>query len=313
MTGARFLLMLLIAGSSPLGAQEGRRLALTFDDLPVAGPVPRADRAEVFARLLGALKNERVPAIGFVNESQFRAAGKVDGSEVAWLRAWLGAGLELGNHTFSHSDLHRMTLAAYETDVLAGDSSIRSLLREEGKSPRYFRHPYLHTGRSLAVRDSLVDFLQLHGYLVAPVTDDNSDWIYAAALERALARQDSTTARRIREAYVPYMEEKLEYWERQSVTLFGREIPQILLLHANRLNADGLGALLAMIRGRGYRLISLTEALRDSAWTTPDLYAGPAGISWLHRWALSRDRHSVLREEPAVPPWVLEAAGVESE
>ena len=35
---------------------------------------------------------------------------------------------------------------------------------------------------------------------------------------------------------------------------------------------------------RGYRFISLASALEDPAWSRPDAYAGPTGVSWLHRW-----------------------------
>jgi hypothetical protein len=145
------------------------------------------------------------------------------------------------------------------------------------------------------------------------VTHDNAEWIFALAYERATGRGDAPAAARIAEAYVPYMERKLDYWERQSVRLFGREIPQVLLLHANRLNADGLPALVGMLRGRGYRLVPLDQALRDPAFDSPDSYAGPAGISWLHRWALTRGREFVLPAEPTAPEFVLQEAGVESE
>jgi peptidoglycan/xylan/chitin deacetylase (PgdA/CDA1 family) len=290
-----------------------RTIALTFDDLPVGGPVPRPDRAGVFSRILLTLERERVPAIGFVNELQLRPQGRIDSAEVALLRAWLGAGLALGNHSYSHPDLHRTRLAEFERDVLEGETLTRPLLAKVGKQPRFFRHPFLHTGRSVAIRDSLLQFLAAHGYRVAPVTDDNSDWIFSLASERALQRGDSSALRAIEMAYVPYMERKLDYWERQSVALFGREIPQVMLLHINRINADRLGYLIAMLRGRGYRLIPLEEAIADSAYGTSDSYAGPAGISWLHRWALTRGREYLVPDEPKAPAEVLSEAGVKSE
>ena len=303
--------------STGLLAQEApppsRTIAVTFDDLPVGGRVPQADRAEVFRRLTSAIRALRVPAIGFVNERQLYADGALDSSEVGLLRAWLDAGLDLGNHSFSHPDLHRVTLAAFTEDVLKGETVTRALLAERGRTPGYFRHPFLHTGRSIPIRDSLNTLLAQQGYRVGPVTHDNAEWIFALAYERATARKDQPAAAVVADAYVPYMERKLDYWERQSVTLFGREIPQVLLLHANRLNSDRLADLVGMLRRRGYRLITLDEALRDSAFTAPDSYAGPAGISWLHRWALTRGRGQILPDEPTAPGFVLKEAGVESE
>jgi peptidoglycan/xylan/chitin deacetylase (PgdA/CDA1 family) len=290
-----------------------RSIAVTFDDLPLGGRVPRADRPVVFRRLTSAIGAVRLPAIGFVNERQLYVDGALDSSEVGLLRAWLDAGLDLGNHSYSHPDLHRVALSSFTGEVLKGETVTRALLAERGRSPGYFRHPFLHTGRSIAVRDSLNNFLAQHGYRVAPVTHDNAEWIFALAYERALQRGDGPVAGRIAQAYVPYMERKLEYWERQSIRLFDREIPQVLLLHANRLNADRLAELVGMLRGRGYRLIGLDEALRDPAFASPDTYSGPAGISWLHRWALTRGPGHILSDEPTAPQFVLQEAGVGSE
>ena len=57
--------------------------------------------------------------------------------------------------------------------------------------------------------------------------------------------------KKVGEAYVPYMESKLDYWERQSQKLFGREIAQTLLIHANFINSDYLDDLIRMFRKRG--------------------------------------------------------------
>ena len=305
----------LYCGASQIEAQTrpSRVIAVTFDDLPVAGPVPKADRDEVFRLLLAAIVRNRIPAIGFVNESQLGPLGEPNPVEVARLRAWRDAGLLLGNHTFSHPDFNQTPLPEFEQQILDGETVTRALLKERGRRPRFFRHPFLHTGRSIAVRDSLNRFLSQHGYRVAPVTIDNSDWIFAAAYEHALARGDSAMVAGVGAAYLPYMERKLAYWERQSTALFGREIHQVLLIHANRLNADWLDDLVTMFRKRGYRLIPLEEALRDPAFTTPDSYAGPAGISWLHRWALTRGPKAVLPDEPSTPDFVMREAGVTSE
>jgi len=113
-----------------------------------------------------------VPAIGFVNEAKLYVDGAAipDPAYVALLQAWLDAGLELGNHTFSHPDLHGTPLPEFEQEVLRGDIVTRQLLAAEGTVPRYFRHPMLHTGRDLETRDSLHEFLAKHGYRVAPVS-----------------------------------------------------------------------------------------------------------------------------------------------
>lgn len=88
----------------------------------------------------------------------------------------------------------------------------------------------------------------------------------------------------------------------------------MLLLHANALNADHFDGLASMMRRRGYRFVSLERALEDPAYGSEDRYAGKGGITWLHRWALTRGVEPEFFDgEPRTPPFVLDEAGVESE
>lgn len=119
--------------------------------------------------------------------------------------------------------------------------------------------------------------------------------------------------KKVGEAYVPYMEKKLIYWQQQSQMLLGRQISQTLLLHANSINAEYFDDLVAMIRKRRFKFVSLEEALKDEAYNLPDTYIGPAGISWLHRWAREKGCEYIVPNEPLVPEFVLKASGFESE
>jgi peptidoglycan/xylan/chitin deacetylase (PgdA/CDA1 family) len=88
--------------------QRDRCVAVTIDDLPAnmfRGDL--SDWQEMTAMLLAGLVRHEVPAIGFVNEGKLYIDGAPDPDPayVALLQAWLDAGLELGNHTFSHPDL----------------------------------------------------------------------------------------------------------------------------------------------------------------------------------------------------------------
>jgi peptidoglycan/xylan/chitin deacetylase (PgdA/CDA1 family) len=300
--------------TATLAAQEspGRRIAITFDDLPMSrSSAPVAAQESVTAALLHAIRRGRVPAIGFVNENKLRdSAGVTDPRRVRLLAQWLDAHLELGNHTFSHRDLHTTSLRDFEADLVAGEAITRPLLAARGLALRYFRHPYLHTGRTLAVRDSLEAFLDARGYRVAPVTVDNSDYVFARAYDRARDRGDLTAAGRITTGYLDYMTRVLAFYERQSVAIVGREIPQVLLLHASALNAAAFPGLMRMLAARGYTTVPLEQALADPAYRSADRYSGPAGISWLQRWALTLGLpRSIFRGEPEVPGWVETAAG----
>jgi hypothetical protein len=83
----------------------------------------------------------------------------------------------------------------------------------------------------------------------------------------------------------------------------------VLLVHANMLNADRFGDLAAMLARRGYRFIALDRALEDPAYRSEDTYTGSGGITWLHRWALTRKMPKAFYAgEPAVPTFVADNA-----
>lgn len=284
-----------------------RTIAVTVDDLPTASVVGETIETSerVTQQLVAALARHKVPAIGFVNERKLQTSGAVDPRRVALLERWLDAGLDLGNHTYSHPDLHRTPLDTFTREVLLGERETRRLLAALGRKPEYFRHPFLHTGRSLQTKRSLEQFLGKHGYRVAPVSVDNSDYLFAAAYDRAGARSDAAAQQKITAEYLEYMRAVVAYYEEQSVRIVGRGISQILLLHANALNAAMFDALAGMLQSRGYRFVSLSEALKDEAYGSKDEYVGPAGMTWLHRWALTKGNGgSTFAGEPAVPAWI---------
>jgi peptidoglycan/xylan/chitin deacetylase (PgdA/CDA1 family) len=286
-----------------------REVAVTFDDLPASRPdVPPGVLERLTRDLLAAVHQHGVPAVGFVNEGKLFAGETLLVARVDVLRQWLKAGLELGNHTYSHADLHRASLEDFERDVLRGEKVTRELARVSGQRFRYFRHPYLRTGLSLDTKRAFETFLKQHDYTVAPVSIDNAEYIFAAAFDRATAGDRS----RIRAAYLDYMDAVVAYYEDQSRALLGRELRQILLLHANALNAQAFGDLATRLKARGYRFITLERALEDPAYALEDTYTGPAGITWLHRWALTQKKpKTFFAGEPAVPDWISRASGTQ--
>ena len=309
------LLVLILTFVFSINAQTQQRfVAVTIDDLPVVVKSSTLQkRQRITKKLLKHIKKAKVPAIGFVNENKLYKDGKLIQTEVDLLQKWLDAGLELGNHSYSHKSLNRIPLADYQADILKGEIITKSLLKNEGMEMRYFRHPYLQTGLSLDVKKGLDKFLAKNKYIIAPVSIDNSDWAFSRAYDNAILANDKKLKKKIGKAYVPYLEAKTDYWERQSVKLFGREIKQILLLHANSINADYFDDLMKMYKNRSYKFINLDEALKDEAYRLPDEFTGRGGISWVHRWAIAKGKGNILPNEPRVPKFVMEAAGLKSE
>ncbi|MEW6129158.1 MAG: polysaccharide deacetylase family protein [Acidobacteriota bacterium] len=279
-----------------------REVAITFDDLPATHGDVQAMQS-ITEKLLKSIKANGVPAIGFVNESKLYLDERENPKAIALLRAWLDEGYELGNHTFSHIYIEQASLEEYQKNVIRGEIITRRLLGERGKLLRYFRHTQLRTGPTETYRQGLNQFLKSRGYTIAPVTIDNQDFMFAQVYRDAKQRGDRTTMKRVADAYVPYMENVFEFFENLSHEFLGYEVKQTLLLHANDLNADYLNELAAMLKRRGYRFISLDEALKDKAYQLPEAQHR-RGLSWIHRWMLAKGL--AMKPEPGEPPFITE-------
>jgi peptidoglycan/xylan/chitin deacetylase (PgdA/CDA1 family) len=292
------LLLALLLGSA--FAATGREVAITIDDLPRGGDGDSRELTSVRAmteRLLEPFRAERIPVIGFVNEGRAVEIGPGGLREV--LDIWLDAGADLGNHSYSHLNINNVPLAEFTADITRGESIVADVLAAHGRSLKYFRHPFLFLGSTFELKAGLAAFLEHEGYRVAPVTLDTADYLFARAYTDRAHRE------RVLREYVPYMESVVAFFEARSVEVVGREFPQILLIHANQLNADVMPELLAMFRRRGYTFVSIDRALEDDAYDLPETYVGRGGFSWIHRWSLTKGMPG--KAEPEPPAWVRDA------
>ncbi|MGH9744685.1 MAG: polysaccharide deacetylase family protein [Candidatus Acidiferrales bacterium] len=318
--GALFGAALLAAALSSFAAGQNapvpqqspqRTVAITIDDLP--GAEPGTDHAfgslkeleKINHAIPAALKSRHVPAIGFVNEWKLQVPRERD-ARAALLQMWLDAGLTLGNHTYTHVDFQTTPLDRYEDETIRGEVVTRALMSEAGLTEKYFRHPFLNTGPTAEAKAAFEAFLKQRGYTVAPVTVDVADYMFNDILGAAAEKKDEKLAAKAKKEYLEYVDTAFDYEEKASRDLFQREIPQILLIHDSDLNAEVLDSLLAQLEKRGYKFISLDEALADPAYATPDLFIGPVGISWLNRWRLSFGLKSDYEKAPDPPKWVIQ-------
>lgn len=306
--GWKFILTsLLIAWTLPLLAQKPahREIAITIDDLPAAGgnSMTGKEIIEMTSKLLGTLRDQKVPAVGFVNEQKLYKFGEVD-DRIKALSMWPEYGFELGNHTFSHASLNRVGLKAWEEEIVRGETVTRMLMAQHKMQFRYFRHPYLDSGRDLETRRQAEGFLVERGYRIAPITMDAWDWMYAGVYDDARRRGDTALEQKLVDSYHEYTNQVFEYYEKFSKDLIGYEPKQILLLHGNWLEADHIGELLDLLRKRGYLFITLQDALGDPAYSLPDEYVGEEGTGWIDHWAITRGRPP--QNTPVFPQWVID-------
>jgi peptidoglycan/xylan/chitin deacetylase (PgdA/CDA1 family) len=231
--------------------------------------------------------------------------GDEHAAQVALLEAWLNAGRPLGNHTYDHVSLNRTPVADYIADAQKDDDILRRLMARRHERPRWFRHPYLETGDTAKSVNRFGAWLKARGYRVAPVTIENSDWMFAYPYDEAVMKGDQAAARRIRLEYLDYTAKCVVWYRAAALDLLGRRPALVFLLHASRLNADTVDDLAGILRHNGLKPVSLDRAMRDKAYATPDP-PDTQGEEWLSRWAQRLHRTLPFGAFPDVPPDIVE-------
>jgi peptidoglycan/xylan/chitin deacetylase (PgdA/CDA1 family) len=294
MLSAIVLLAALLASSAIIGAGGAgpaqRPLLISIDDLPVAGDGlhTEPDERELITRgLLAALAKHHVPAVGLVIWGNVKT-----GDDRVLLRRWLAAGHELGNHSASHLDLTKMGADAYVADVEAGRAGLASFLAgEDNRHVRFFRFPYLDEGDTAAKLDAVRAYLARSGQRNLPVTIDDQDWEFEKPWVEARRKNDSTEMERVGDEYQEALYVEIRDQEAKGDRLFGRTVPQILLLHANEVGAAQWDRLFTWLEGRGYRFAAADEVLADAVFKDEPRYIGDASFGlWDRLISLRRVR-----------------------
>jgi len=277
-------------------AETGRPLLVTVDDLPMAlgsvHPEP-AERKRITREMLDALERHGIPAVGLVT---WRNVNGPDGLEL--LRLWLEAGHELGNHSYSHMDYTKSGIDEYVADIERGREELARFLEPYGRKVRFFRFPMLHEGETPAKLRAMRDYLERSGQRNLPVTLDNQDYAYERSWVAARRAGDEEAMRDVGEDYLAALRISVRHHERAGDKLFGRELPQILLLHANEVGAVHWDRLFTWLEETGHRFVTVDELLEDPVFDEPHEFAGPAGFGLWDRLASERQAEKV-REEVA--------------
>ena len=296
-----------MAGRAQAQSNNQKTVVMTVDDLP--GALPGNDFAlgdlknlqKINRGIPAILKAHHAWAVGFVNERKLQVWGERD-ARAELLQMWLDAGLTLGNHTYEHTDFNATTLQKFEDETIRGEAVTRVLMKASGQTEKYFRHPYLNTGPTAEAKTAFEQFLKDRNYVIAPVTLDDGDYVFNDVLAQAAEKKDKKLEAKTRQAYLDYVDTVFDYFEKDSQEDFNRQVPQIFLVHDNQINLECLDAVLNKLEKRGYKFISLEEALADPAYSTPDLYVGD-GMSWLDKWKLALNLKIDKDRGPEPPAW----------
>jgi peptidoglycan-N-acetylglucosamine deacetylase len=251
-------------------------IAVTVDDLPMHGPYP-ADESPVSAvrGVATALKAEGVEAYAFINGQWTESQPAT--SEA--LEIWRDAGLPLGNHGWAHRHLSGMSAAEFEQELVKNEPLLRRL--SDGRDWKWFRYPFLDEGENADKRAAAREVLARHGYRVAAVTMDFTDWAWTAPYARCRDSGDEAAVARLEQLFLQSSRENIAYYRQLSRTVYGREIPYVLILHVSAFEARVLPRLLRLLREEGFRFTTLAEAQPDPAYADqnePRLPAEPQGL-----------------------------------
>ncbi|MDR3736223.1 MAG: polysaccharide deacetylase family protein [Acidobacteriaceae bacterium] len=310
-----YLTAILLATATLHG--QSKTIAITFDDLPVSTIGPdfsagsQAKATAITTSILTTLKAHHAPAIGMVNEKKLHEGGLPSGAinvdRAALLDQWVTNGRSLGNHSFSHLHLSEISLDKAEQELLENETVSAPAMQKRTWKYHYYRYPFNDTGGSEEKKKSYEAILAKHGYSIAPMTIQNDDWMYNVVYD-APVRPSADEQKKLRDAYLEETNRQIEFTEKLTAELFHRQIPQVLLIHANQLNADTLDATLKAFETHGYTFVALYDALQDKAYKTPDLYYGPNGVSWLERWRITLQKQQPnFVETPQAQQWVQAA------
>jgi peptidoglycan/xylan/chitin deacetylase (PgdA/CDA1 family) len=255
----------LTARAIERGEQPPLEMAITVDDLPAHGPLPRGrTRVDVHQKILDAFARHGVPEVrGYVIGQD--ALSKPD--HEAALRLWLDAGHPLGNHTWSHPNMEEIGVDAYLADIDRNESVLATLTGDPtGASWRSFRYPYLRQGFDEASSRRVREHLAAGDYQIAEVSIDFWDWDYQAPYVRCLAERSDVGLDALRKTYIDRAIQMLEWHRAAALDAFGRPMAHVLLLHGGVFTADMIEELLTAYEGRGVVWVTLDEALADPVY-----------------------------------------------
>ena len=279
-------LSLFASASSAVAASP--RMAITFDDLPAHGPLPPGEtRLEVSSKIIAALREAHVPPIyGFVNGQRVEQQP----ADAAVLQAWRAAGYPLGNHAWSHMSLNDHAVEEFEADVSRNEPLLSEWMKSEDW--HWFRFPFLAEGDTPEKRSAVRFFLLQRGYKVAAVTVTFEDYLWNEPYARCRAKNDAAAIALLETSYLEAANGSIAFYRGLSHTLYGRDIPYVLLMHLGAFDAEMLPKLLSLYRSLGFEFITLPEAEKDRFYLMDtDLRLAP-GANMLER--VMAERHLPL-------------------
>jgi len=255
---AAFLAIAALVATPSFAKPPKIQVAITVDDLPAHSALPTGvTRVDIAADFLAALKEAKTGSVyGFINGVQLER----EPASADVLSMWRAAGHPLGNHTWTHLNLAQIDAATFEAEVARNEPLLEKLAN--GSDWHWLRFPFLSEGESLEKRTAARAVLKARGYHIASVTLNFDDWAWNSAYARCVTQNDQAAIAGLETSYLKAAEDSLAYSRSLSATLYGKDIPYVLLMHLGAFDARMAPRLLALYRSLGVTFTPLEEAER---------------------------------------------------
>lgn len=255
-----FLKVILLFAVLTTASVRAQTLALTMDDGPQLEQTPMLSPQQRNQAILAALSKYGVSAALFVTAGN--GADRPEGYALA--KAWGDAGHAIGNHTMTHPDLNseKVSLADYQKEILDCDKIISTLPGYQ----KWYRFTYLREGKTPEKIDGMRQFLKQQNYRNAYVSLDTSDWRLNEELIAVLKKNPQADVTPIKQAYLSHIRQRAEAYRKLAFTLQGRDIPQVMLIHHNLINALWLGDVIAQFKDMGWKFTTPAAAFTDTVY-----------------------------------------------
>jgi len=274
---------------------KAQQIAFTWDDLPAHSSLPQGEtRVEIGRKLIAAMKEAHLPPVyGFVNGVQLER----EPASAPMLKDWRDAGFFLANHTWSHMNLSTSSLADWESDLLKNEPVLE---KYAGNTDwHWLRYPFLAEGDTSEKRAETRKFLAAHGYKIASVTMSFGDYMWNEPYARCITKNDTASIAQLESSYLQAAANDADFRRAMSKSLYGHDIPYVLLMHVGAFDARMLPRLLKLYRDKGFAFIALQDAENDPFYASeidPSLPDQPDSLE-----GALNSRHIPMPPRPAIP------------
>jgi len=126
------------------------------------------------------------------------------------------------------------------------------------------------------------------------------DYSWNDPYARCVAKGDKDAIATLESSYLAAADDSIRHYRQLSQTLYGRDIPYVLLMHVGAFDARMLPRLLELYRSRGFEFVTLQQAESDDFYREDTDLNLPPGPDMLEGVASERHIATISRRLPVI-------------